>query len=165
MRSRFAAGTHGAHLHCRSFQHLNALDCVFNTLQARLVLVWFTLHTCRSFQHLGVLNCLFPKLCRHDWRNFAAELSAAERAAAVAEGGFAFAFVEGQLVKAVRQGWWLLLDELNLAPPEVLERIAGARCTTVNVLRIQFSSIRVVLGLVQGGSGPVPKLHTIYASP
>jgi midasin len=33
--------------------------------------------------------------------------------------------VEGALVKALRHGWWLLLDEINLAPPEVLERIAG----------------------------------------
>jgi midasin len=62
---------------------------------------------------------------RAAWRRFAADLSAAERAAAAAEGGFAFAFVEGALVSALREGWWLLLDEINLAPPEVLERIAG----------------------------------------
>lgn len=67
---------------------------------------------------------LSPQL-RHEWRRFAADLEAAERASAAAEGGFAFAFVEGALVKALRHGWWLLLDEINLAPPEVLERIAG----------------------------------------
>ncbi len=43
----------------------------------------------------------------------------------MAEGGFAFAFVEGVLVQALRNGWWLLLDEINLAPAEVLERLAG----------------------------------------
>jgi len=48
------------------------------------------------------------------WRAFAADLATAERAAAVAEGGFAFAFVEGKLVQALREGWWLLLDEINL---------------------------------------------------
>jgi midasin len=53
------------------------------------------------------------------WHQFAGDLAVAERTAAVAEGGFAFAFVEGQLVKAVREGHWLLLDEINLAPPEV----------------------------------------------
>ena len=37
----------------------------------------------------------------------------------MAEKGFAFAFVEGALVRAVREGWWLLLDEINLAPAEV----------------------------------------------
>jgi MoxR-like ATPase len=62
---------------------------------------------------------------RSGWRRFASDLAAAERAAAAAEGGFAFAFVEGALVTALREGWWLLLDEINLAPPEVLERIAG----------------------------------------
>jgi hypothetical protein len=67
---------------------------------------------------------LAPELL-HEWQRFAADVAAAERAAAAAEGGFAFAFVEGALVKALRHGWWLLLDEVNLAPPEVLERIAG----------------------------------------
>lgn len=38
---------------------------------------------------------------------------------------FAFAFVEGLLVKAARAGEWLLLDELNLAPPDTLQRLSG----------------------------------------
>jgi midasin len=59
------------------------------------------------------------------WRAFAAEASAARRTVEVAEGGFAFHFVEGALVTAVRQGHWLLLDEINLAPPQLLERISG----------------------------------------
>jgi midasin len=37
---------------------------------------------------------------------------------------FAFAFVEGPLVKAVRQGDWVLLDEINLASADTLESIA-----------------------------------------
>lgn len=36
-----------------------------------------------------------------------------------------FAFVEGELVTAVRRGDWLLLDEINLAPAELLESISG----------------------------------------
>lgn len=39
--------------------------------------------------------------------------------------GLAFAFVEGSLVQALREGHWLLLDEVNLASPETLERVAG----------------------------------------
>ena len=50
---------------------------------------------------------------------FSESVTAAERAARMAEGGFAFAFKEGALVKALRQGHWVLLDEINLAPSEV----------------------------------------------
>ena len=32
-------------------------------------------------------------------------------------------FAPGALVKAMKNGWWLLLDELNLAPPDVLEAL------------------------------------------
>ncbi|KAK7911281.1 ATPase [Apiospora marii] len=39
-------------------------------------------------------------------------------------GTFAFAFVEGNIVKAARNGDWVLLDEINLASPDTLESIA-----------------------------------------
>ncbi|RYP31829.1 hypothetical protein DL767_005560 [Monosporascus sp. MG133] len=39
-------------------------------------------------------------------------------------GHFAFAFVEGNIVKAARNGDWVLLDEINLASPDTLESIA-----------------------------------------
>ena len=57
--------------------------------------------------------------CREKWQRFGADVAAAEKASMAAEKGFAFAFVEGALVKAVREGCWLLLDEINLAPAEV----------------------------------------------
>jgi len=57
--------------------------------------------------------------CRLEWQSFAQDLLTAEKVAAAADGGVAFAFVEGSLIKAVREGSWLLLDEINLAPPEV----------------------------------------------
>ncbi|KAF0299690.1 Midasin [Amphibalanus amphitrite] len=37
----------------------------------------------------------------------------------------AFAFIEGTLVKAVREGHWVLLDEINLASAETLECLSG----------------------------------------
>ncbi|KAJ3556791.1 hypothetical protein NM688_g1823 [Phlebia brevispora] len=40
-------------------------------------------------------------------------------------GKFAFGFVEGPLVKALRSGHWILLDEVNLASPETLECISS----------------------------------------
>jgi midasin len=61
-----------------------------------------------------------PPSVLEEWVEFEEALNAAERTVAAAEGGFAFAFVEGALVRALRRGCWLLLDEINLAPPEVL---------------------------------------------
>nr|XP_026493936.1 midasin isoform X1 [Vanessa tameamea] len=36
-----------------------------------------------------------------------------------------FAFIEGSLVKAMQHGYWVLLDEINLASAEILECLAG----------------------------------------
>lgn len=44
---------------------------------------------------------------------------------AAVEGSFAFSFVEGILVKAIREGKWVLLDEINLASAETLQRLSG----------------------------------------
>ena len=37
----------------------------------------------------------------------------------------AFAFIEGTLIKAVKNGDWILLDEINLATAETLECLSG----------------------------------------
>lgn len=58
-------------------------------------------------------------MCRERWKSFSLELDRLEKVLAAAESGAAFAFEEGTLVKALREGSWLLLDEINLAPPEV----------------------------------------------
>ncbi|CAF5168326.1 unnamed protein product, partial [Rotaria sp. Silwood1] len=34
-----------------------------------------------------------------------------------------FTFVESEFVQAIREGWWVLLDNINSAPPDVLERL------------------------------------------
>ncbi len=59
------------------------------------------------------------------WLEFSARANEMEATSALMERGFAFGFTEGVLVRAFREGWWLLLDEINLAPTEVLERITG----------------------------------------
>jgi midasin len=61
---------------------------------------------------------------RPRWESFARNLEQFEVQIAAGPGGFAFSFVEGNLVKALRNGDWVLLDEINLASPDTLESIA-----------------------------------------
>ncbi|OBA18032.1 P-loop containing nucleoside triphosphate hydrolase protein, partial [Metschnikowia bicuspidata var. bicuspidata NRRL YB-4993] len=58
------------------------------------------------------------------WQEFQLDVKGFESQAANLENSFVFSFVEGSLVKAVRNGEWLLLDEINLASPDTLESIA-----------------------------------------
>ncbi|CAH0485031.1 unnamed protein product [Peronospora farinosa] len=58
------------------------------------------------------------------WDTFEAELVRFERQQEQAESHFVFSFVEGVLVKALREGHWVLLDEINLASSDTLERIS-----------------------------------------
>nr|POE79554.1 midasin [Quercus suber] len=58
------------------------------------------------------------------WDDFTAKLSDLERRLRAGRDAFAFSFVEGNIVKAVRNGDWILLDEINLASPDTLEAIA-----------------------------------------
>ncbi|THH00190.1 hypothetical protein EW026_g2319 [Hermanssonia centrifuga] len=62
-------------------------------------------------------------------------------------GKFAFGFVEGPLVKALRAGHWILLDEVNLASAETLECISS-------LLHGPTASITLT---EQGSLEPVPR--------
>ncbi|PCH39866.1 midasin [Wolfiporia cocos MD-104 SS10] len=62
-------------------------------------------------------------------------------------GKFAFAFVEGLLVKALRSGDWILLDEVNLASPETLECVSA-------LLHSPTASITLT---EQGSLEPIPR--------
>ncbi|KAF8630919.1 hypothetical protein AX17_005277 [Amanita inopinata Kibby_2008] len=59
------------------------------------------------------------------WAEFLGNVDEFEVQYVHAKGKFAFGFVEGPLVKALRSGDWILLDEINLASPETLECITG----------------------------------------
>ena len=50
--------------------------------------------------------------------------------------GVAFIFAEGALVDAVRSGKWVLLDEINLASSETLQRICGLLDDTTSSLTL-----------------------------
>ena len=58
------------------------------------------------------------------WIQFTAGVSTLEKQSSQLSKSFAFSFVEGALVKAARNGDWVLLDEINLASPDTLESIA-----------------------------------------
>lgn len=58
------------------------------------------------------------------WEKFASEVQTFQMHLANGSRGFAFSFVEGNIVKAARNGEWVLLDEINLASPDTLESLA-----------------------------------------
>ncbi|SYW78136.1 related to MDN1 - Huge dynein-related AAA-type ATPase (midasin) [Ustilago bromivora] len=58
-----------------------------------------------------------------------------------------FSFVEGPLVKALRQGDWILLDEINLAAAETLDSLTG-------LLQLPTSSITLT---ERGDLEPIPR--------
>ena len=60
---------------------------------------------------------------RSGWTVFAKKIALFERQRKQLASGFAFSFVEGALVKALRKGDWVLLDEINLASSETLQRL------------------------------------------
>ncbi|KAE8442887.1 hypothetical protein EG329_002559 [Mollisiaceae sp. DMI_Dod_QoI] len=58
------------------------------------------------------------------WEKFSQSLDQFDIQLSGGSKGFAFTFVEGNIVKAARNGDWILLDEINLASPDTLESIA-----------------------------------------
>lgn len=62
---------------------------------------------------------------REKWEAFAAQLKEFEAHATRGDSKFVFAFVQGKIVRALRNGEWVLLDEINLATPDILESIAS----------------------------------------
>lgn len=57
------------------------------------------------------------------WEKFALDLHDLEAQLASGSEAFAFSFLEGNIVKAVRNGDWILLDEINLASADTLEAL------------------------------------------
>ncbi len=74
-------------------------------------------------------------------------LESFESQVAFASNNLLFSFVEGTLIEALKNGHWLLLDEINLASPETLNILAG-------LLRSSSSSVTLT---ERGDSKPVPR--------
>ncbi|XP_031485697.1 midasin isoform X2 [Nymphaea colorata] len=58
------------------------------------------------------------------WMSFSIRVNSAMKQT-TSTSSMSFSFVEGALVKALKNGSWILLDEVNLAPPETLQRLTG----------------------------------------
>lgn len=70
------------------------------------------------------LDLLKNQRLRSRWDSFAADVRNFQLQVTNGPKGFLFSFVEGNIVKAVRNGEWVLLDEINLASPDTLESLA-----------------------------------------
>ncbi|KAL2395412.1 Midasin [Exophiala dermatitidis] len=62
---------------------------------------------------------------RERWSDFAESLNRIRAQVDHGNKNQTFAFVEGRLVQAVRDGEWVLLDEINLASPDTLDHIVS----------------------------------------
>lgn len=58
-----------------------------------------------------------------EWNQFAERITAFEERVKAAQKSAQFQFIEGLLIRAIRNGHWVLLDELNLAPADTIEGI------------------------------------------
>lgn len=64
------------------------------------------------------------KLLLDQWNEFESKVKEFEIQSSALDNNFVFNFVEGSLVNAIRNGDWLLLDEINLASSDTLESIS-----------------------------------------
>ncbi|KAJ6665782.1 hypothetical protein lerEdw1_001254 [Lerista edwardsae] len=62
---------------------------------------------------------------KEKWEQLGIRLNHAHQQMKMTENALIFAFVEGTLAQAVKQGEWVLLDEINLAAAETLECLSG----------------------------------------
>jgi midasin len=69
------------------------------------------------------MDSLPPNFPTARWDKFAIDLHDLEAQLANGSEAFAFSFLEGNIVKAVRNGDWVLLDEINLASSDTLEAL------------------------------------------
>ncbi|KAH7936620.1 hypothetical protein HPB49_001675 [Dermacentor silvarum] len=89
---------------------------------------WRDLFNLMSHTQKSAVSKLSKPGCDKDqlerWRALGEQLRKAEAQARQAENKLTFAFVEGALVRALKEGSWVLLDEINLAEGEALESLA-----------------------------------------
>ncbi|KAJ3022651.1 AAA ATPase midasin, partial [Thoreauomyces humboldtii] len=68
------------------------------------------------------------------WQKFAKTLTTFDTTYQKVSSALLFSFIEGALVKAIREGQWVLLDEINLATPETLDCLTGLLASATSSL-------------------------------
>ncbi|KAF5403822.1 hypothetical protein PHET_02306 [Paragonimus heterotremus] len=115
-------------LFCRTFRmetnatFLGHINTCFNDGRWREL---FTL-----MQHPSRLAVTRPETsARSDWFTFLQQLDSLQRRLEAVtkanQPSLGFAFIEGALVRALQDGDWVLLDEINLAPAEMFDSLSG----------------------------------------
>uniref|UniRef100_T1J0I3 Midasin n=1 Tax=Strigamia maritima TaxID=126957 RepID=T1J0I3_STRMM len=92
------------------------------------------------------------KKLRNKWNKLTQKVNHLQLQLKRSSNALAFSFIEGSLVKAIRDGHWLLLDEINLASPETLECLSG----------LLESNTGSVLLLEKGDIEPVPRHENFH---
>ncbi|KAJ6240735.1 midasin-related [Anaeramoeba flamelloides] len=87
---------------------------------------WQTVMKCfnLTIKNVHKNNKLEPKL-RKKWKKFENQVDKFSIQNEMVKNNFAFTYVPGALITALREGHWLLLDELNLATTSTLETLAS----------------------------------------
>ena len=84
----------------------------------------------KSNKRRKVDSPVFQRL-KQRWDDFASRLDIFQQRLSSGAKSFSFSFVEGNIVKAVRNGDWVLLDEINLASPDTLDSLADLLSDTL----------------------------------
>ncbi|XP_057678283.1 midasin isoform X2 [Corythoichthys intestinalis] len=82
-------------------------------------------HVCKSDLTKVLQGNSNATLLQEKWEFLARKLSQTQQQIQTCETAMIFAFIEGTLAKAVKKGYWILLDEINLAAAETLECLSG----------------------------------------
>ena len=89
------------------------------------------------------------------WQSFGKQTERFKRLFEQVKNSFVFDFEEGALVEAVRKGHWILLDEINLAAAETLQRLSSLLEEVSLVTAREHSTVDIMLGrnAVSDGEG------------
>jgi midasin len=76
-------------------------------------------------EHQNTNGNLVASQTHHRWMKLSQDVDYLNTAISSSSDSLMVSFQEGKIVHAVRNGGWVLLDEINLAPPDTIEALSG----------------------------------------